>query len=113
MTNKKAIVHCIVLNEALNKRRIYLDAIATGLEVHGVKTLLSHFPELLKQLFVSSTKLEPNDVMKLLLSSSITMDESQTRVWGYLQEFIEGCSEAGTDMLHWHDLSTCVRSFFG
>lgn len=39
VANKKPILETIVFNEALNKRRIYLDAIASGLEVMGIKAL--------------------------------------------------------------------------
>ena len=37
---------------ALQKRSAYLDALARGLEILGVKTLMNMFPEECKQAFV-------------------------------------------------------------
>lgn len=39
IANKKRIVECIMLYDALHKRRIYLDAFASGLEVFGMKKI--------------------------------------------------------------------------
>ena len=90
-------MECIILYDALHKRRIYLDAFASGLEVFGLKTLISHFPEILKPLFVSTGEIKPVEVIELLKPrpSVSSMDEYQRRVWGYLLAFIDRASGAG------------------
>ena len=95
--NKKAIVECILFYDALHKRRIYLDAFASGLEVLGVKTMISHFPETLKPLFVSLGVVKAKEVIELLKPRPNVsgMDENQHCVWDYLLAFINQCSEAG------------------
>ena len=87
-------MECIVLYDALHKRRIFLDAIGNGLEVLGMRTLISHFPELFKAAFVSSGRLGSNDVRELLKPVT-NMDIDQIRVWGYLLMFIDQTSETG------------------
>ena len=93
--NKKAIVECIVLYDVLHKRRIFLDAIGNGLEVLGMCTLISHFPEVFKAAFVSSGRLGSNDVRELLKPVTTNIDIDQIRVWGYLLMFIDQASESG------------------
>lgn len=95
VANKKPILETIVLNEALNKRRIYLDAIASGLEVMGIKALLHQFPEQMKQVFVGVATLKPDSVKKMLCRMSTNMSEGQSRVWGYLLNFINECDDVG------------------
>lgn len=90
-------MECIILYDALHKRRIYLDEFASGLEVLGLKTLISHFPETLKPLFVSTGELKAREVVELSKPnpSVSNMDEYQLRVWGYLLGFIDQASGAG------------------
>lgn len=52
--------------DALQKRTAYLDALSHGLEVLGVKTALSLFPEIFKAAFVSDGKVWPYQVMAML-----------------------------------------------
>ena len=87
-------MECIVLYDALHKRRIFLDAIGNGLEVLGMRTLISHFPEVFKAAFVSSCRLGSNDVRELLKPVT-NMDIDQIRVWGYLLMFIDQANETG------------------
>ena len=37
--NRSAIIECIILYDALHQRTVYLDAICSGLEVIGVRTI--------------------------------------------------------------------------
>lgn len=69
-----------MLNEALNKRRIYLDAIASGLEVMDITALLHQFPEQMKQVFVGVATIKPESVKKMLCRMSTNMSEGQSRV---------------------------------
>ena len=90
-------MECIILYDALHKRIAYLDALVKGLEVLGVKNLISHFPEVLKPAFVSKGTVGATDVRRLLQPNPSTteMDEKQHNVWQYLLSFIEGANHAG------------------
>jgi len=67
---------CILLYDALQKRRIYLDAFASGLEVFELKTIIVHFPEIFKPAFVFSGKITPSDVINMLHPKTDTEEES-------------------------------------
>ena len=45
--------------DALHKRPLYLDAIGKGLDIFGIKKMISVFPEICKPAFVSDGKLLP------------------------------------------------------
>ena len=89
---------CILLYDALHKRRIYLDAFATGLEVFGLKTILAHFPKIFKPAFVFSGKITSSEVINMLHPKIDTddMEESIKQVWRYLLTFLGGSNERGT-----------------
>ena len=97
MPNKKAIVECIMVYDALQKRSAYLDAFATGLDVLGVKRLISLFPELCKSAFVWDGKFTPLQVVSMMKPATPveTMDSNQKRVWGYLMKFVDTAEEEG------------------
>ena len=59
--------------------------------------MISHFPELMKPLFVSDGAVGATEVIELLKPrpSVSSMDEHQCRVWGYLLAFLNQASEAG------------------
>ena len=88
---------CILLYDALHKRRIYLDAFANGLEVLGLKTVISHFPEPFKSVFVFSGIITSSDVIKMLhpKPSTADMDEGIKHVWKYLLTFLGAADERG------------------
>ena len=52
--------------DALHKRTLYLDAIGKGLDVFGIKKMISVFPEICKPAFVNDGKLLPSDVLSKL-----------------------------------------------
>ncbi len=81
----------------MHKRRVFLDALASGLEVLGVKTLISKFPLVMKNAFVSDGVVKSEDVGRILKPnpSVMTMDENQLRVWEYLLAFINQADEKG------------------
>lgn len=66
MPNKKAIGECILLHNALHKRRAYLDTISSGLDVFGVRKMITLFPHVCMPLFVPGGLLEANDVGKIM-----------------------------------------------
>ena len=91
--------------DALQKRTAYLDALARGLEVLGVKSLISLFPEICKPAFVSDGKVSPHQVVAILRPSvNISeMDDHQRSVWGFLLNFVNKIEEAGmyiVEVLH-------------
>ena len=90
-------MECILLYDALHKRRIYLDAFASGLEVFGLKTIISHFPEVFKAAFVCSGRVTSSNVIKMLQPNpnAANMNENVKRVWEYLMTFLNGATEKG------------------
>lgn len=97
----KAIVECIVLHETLHKRRGFLDEIASGLEVMGVKTLMSHFPNIIKPAFVFEGEVKANDVERMLRPNPAVneMDRHQFCVWEFLLAFIAEAEQSGKFVL--------------
>ena len=83
--------------DALQKRTAYLDALARGLEVLGVKTLISLFPEICKPAFVSDGKVKPYQVVAMLRPAVDIneMNVNQRKVWGFLLNFVNKIEEAG------------------
>lgn len=59
--------------------------------------MISHFPEILKPLFVYSGIVKAKHVIELLKPrpTVASMDENQHRTWEYLLAFINQSSEAG------------------
>ncbi len=85
-----------MVHEALNKRIPYLDAFGKGLEVVGMKSSISHFPELLKPMFVSSNELNASDVLRLLKPHpSFDMTDDQLKVWKYFLAFLDQADATG------------------
>ena len=95
IANKKRIVECILLYDALHKRRIYLDAFGSRLEALGMKILICHFPEVFKASFVYNGKITPSNVIKMLQPhpDAAIMNEDTKRVWDYLITFLNGATE--------------------
>ncbi len=85
MTNKAAIIQCIVLHNALNKLRVHLDTFSAGLEVMGVKELITLF----------SNVTRAHDVVRMLRPHPAKMNKEELRVWQFLLEFINGANEEG------------------
>lgn len=83
--------------DALQKRTAYLDALARGLELLGVKTAISLFPEVFKAAFVSDGKVWPYQVAAMLKPAVPidVMDTNQTRVWRFLLNFVDKAESAG------------------
>ncbi len=94
MTNKAAIIQCIVLHNALNKLRVHLDTFSAGLEVMGVKELITLFPNVMKPLLVYGVT-RAHDVVRMLRPHPAKMNKEELRVWQFLLEFINGANEEG------------------
>ena len=103
MTNKSAIMECMLLHNALNKLRVHLDAFVDGLEVMGVKELISLFPNVMKPFFVHEGATRTNDVVKMLRPHPpmVQMNPSELHVWQYLLPFIiDSANEKGNCKTH-------------
>ena len=83
--------------DALQKRTAYLDALACGLEVLGVKILISMFPDVCKPAFVWDGKVWSYQVASMMkpVPGVHNMDTNQRRVWEYLMNFVNQVKEAG------------------
>ena len=101
MLNKKAVIECLMVYDALHKRSAYLDAV--GLEVMGVKTLLKMFPEECKSAFVWSGRVRAYDVVSMIIPvpSTALMSPMQKKVWDYLMNFVNKAEEEGV-LMHAH-----------
>ena len=94
MPNKAAIIQCILLHNAFDKIRVHLDAFSAGLDVLGVKELITTFPHVMKPLFVYGTT-RAHDVVRMLRPYPAEMKQEEIRVWQFLLEFIQSSSEEG------------------
>jgi len=105
--NKKAISECIILHDALYKRKIYLDAFANGLEVLGMQSMICHFPDQFRTAFVHDNSLTADAIIaKLKPMPNITrMSIDANRIWCYLLSFLRQASKEGKFIVFsqlWH-----------
>ena len=99
MANKAAIMDCIIVYDALHKRSIYLDALGKGLEVLGIRRMMTLFPEQCKPAFVSDGTISATIVISQLKVTEQRRDyelnDDEKRVWMYLHKFLEEASKPG------------------
>lgn len=85
--------------DALHKRSMYLDAIGKGLDVLGVRKMITLFPEQCKPAFVSDGTVSAAIVTSLLKVTEQRQDselnDGEKRVWMYLHKFLEEASQPG------------------
>lgn len=90
------IVDSIMVYDALQKRKLYLDAFAEGLEEFGVHSLICAFPEEHECVFTMSQVISPSDVLNILKRAKSSQDsEDAVRVWNYLLTFIKHSQNSG------------------
>ncbi len=86
----------MILYEAMQKRKVFLDALTDGLEMFKLKTAINMFPDLLKCLFVASdTCLRSSHVIGML-EFPRTMDGDEERVAEYLKNCLNNFGEKGS-----------------
>lgn len=66
MQNKTVLCESIIRYNALQKRKVFLDSIAQGLDEFGILSVIQIFPDLFSGLFISSTKIVANDVLEII-----------------------------------------------
>ena len=76
---------------------MYLDALANGMEVLGVHSLITNFPDHFKQAFVSDGSLKADDVIVLLKPEPVVslMNDCEYRLWSYLNTFLYKADSKG------------------
>ncbi len=70
--------------DAFQKRKVYLDSFAEGLEEFGVRTVMRAFPDVLESVFTVSSEISPSDVSSILKAASSLEGELVLRIWKYL-----------------------------
>ena len=71
-----------------------MDSFADGLEVFGLKSGISAFPDLFQELFLASDTCSPEDILSILHLSDLESDD-EAKVAGYLKTAIRRLSESG------------------
>ena len=76
---------------------MYLDALANGLEVLGVHSLIIHFPDYFKQALVSDGSPTADNVIALLKPQPVVslMNDCEYRIWNYLNTFLYKADNKG------------------
>ena len=99
--NKKSISECVILYDALYKRRIYLDAFASGLEVLGMHSMITYFPDQFKEAFVFNETLTGDSVVAKLepIPQVTRMSVDEYRIWSYLLSFLHQAAEEGKSIV--------------
>ena len=82
--------------DALNKRKVLLDALMEGLEIFRVKELIRLFPELFREYFSPSSSISAAAVIGMLCpEAGVHMSPERLRVWSYLVTAIEKLDSQG------------------
>jgi len=100
---KKSISECVILYDALYKRRIYLDAFASGLEVLQMHSMITYFPDQFKEAFAFNETLTGNSVVAKLepvpQETRMSVDEYCIWIWSYLLSFLHQAGEEGKSIV--------------
>jgi len=94
--NIPAICEAIILFDVFHKRKAYIDAIAEGLEMFKMKTAISIFPEVFKDLFIKQSHMcLSSKIIKSLNFGTCGLREKEKLIEGLIKKAIEGMSNAG------------------
>lgn len=81
----------------MHKRKLYLDAFAEGLETFQLRTAITTFPELFKELFVASDVCSPTDVLAIFhFDENLGPEEERLRT--YFHDAMMQLTETGTQL---------------
>ncbi|XP_019860541.1 PREDICTED: uncharacterized protein LOC109588875 isoform X2 [Amphimedon queenslandica] len=79
--NMARITQAILLFDTLQKRKLLLDMIGEGLDMHyGLRRLMSHFPTIFEPLFLYSGTLTSRDIINIIIPPECT-SERNTIYW--------------------------------
>lgn len=94
----------IITYNALQKRKVYLDSIARGLDEFRVLDVIKHFPDLLSDLFVPSTAIVANDLIEMMKFPK--MSTKELLVASLLEDCVKKLSQCGEFI---HVTYTCTH----
>ena len=94
MENREALCESIIRYDVLQKRKVYLDSIAEGLDEFGVLSAMKCFPELFSDLFVPSTPMVAKDVLEIMEFPD-RMAEEERVVAGFVEDCVDQLSQCG------------------
>ena len=70
------ITQAILLFDTLQKRKLLLDMIGEGLDIHyGLRRLMSHFPTIFGPLFLYSGTLTSRDIISIIIPPECTSEK--------------------------------------
>ncbi len=93
MQNKTVLCESIIRYNALQKRKVFLDSIAQGLDEFGILSVIQFFPDLFSGLFISSTKMA-NDVLEIIRYPE-KMTEEEGMAMCFFKECVQQLSQHG------------------
>ena len=93
MENREALCESIIRYDFLQKRKVYLDSIAEGLDEFGVLSAMKCFPELFSDLFVPSPMVA-KDVLEIMEFPD-RMAEEERVVAGFVEDCVDQLSQCG------------------
>ena len=89
------IVQTILVHDALLKRKAFLDSFAEGLEIYRISSLMRHFPELFKPVFVSYDISSEDVINKIILPPDACNDHRKMAILSFLFDYLRASSTEG------------------
>ena len=94
MENKGALCDNIIRYNALQKRKVYLDSIAQGLDEIGIFVPMKYFPDLFSCMFIPSTEVVASDILNIMKYPK-GMNDKEKMVAGFIKECVKQLSQCG------------------
>ncbi|RMX51903.1 hypothetical protein pdam_00012162 [Pocillopora damicornis] len=92
--NRNLILQSLILHYVLNRKKVLLDQLRSGLKSSKVLHAIEKNPTLFETLFVhSATRLDATAIKDLLKPKSPLSSDEHRQIWGYLFQFIDECNE--------------------
>ena len=92
---RHAVTEMLIRYDALQKRMVFLDAFAEGLETFKIHTAIKHFTALFEQMFLAPSSCTSSDVLSIMGLPKRTLNDKQQLVWTFLQSAINQLDEEG------------------
>lgn len=93
------ISQAILIFDTLQKRKLLLDMIGEGLDIHyGLRRLISHFPAVFEPLFLFSGTLKSIDIIDIIIPPECK-SEKEFDLLDALYAYLRICSEKGKPYL--------------
>ena len=85
----------LVRYDALQKRMVFLDAFAEGLEMFKIHTAIKHFTPLFECMFLAPSSCSSSDVLSIMSVSNRALNDKQRLVLTFLQGAVNQLDEEG------------------